>query len=167
MKNIILLLFLVISLSLISATFNENYFTFQSFDKKEIEIVGKVISIDKVKDGIVWAYATDEQLEKFSTFGISYTLLPHPSSLYEAIMAESKEDMRNWDYYPTYSAYVSLMNEFQANYPNLCQIINIGSSVQGRELLVARISDNVGIEENEPEFFILLLCTEMKQQVMY
>jgi hypothetical protein len=153
MKNIILLLFLVISLSLISATFNENYFTFQSFDKKEIQAIGKVVSIDKVKDGNVWAYATDEQLQKFRSFGISYELLPHPSSLYEAIMAESKEDMRNWDYYPTYSAYITIMEQFQTDYPNLCQIINIGSSVQGRDLLVARISDNVGVEENEPEFF--------------
>jgi hypothetical protein len=153
MKNILFVLIFATVVNLISANYNENYFSFTFSDKKELIAIGKVVSIDNVIDGKVWAYATDKQFEAFKRFGISYELLPNPGSLYQAIMADSKETMRDWDYYPTYAAYVSMMQQFQTDYPALCQIVNIGSTVQGRELLVARISDNVGVDEAEPEFF--------------
>ncbi|MCB5247737.1 MAG: carboxypeptidase regulatory-like domain-containing protein, partial [Candidatus Cloacimonetes bacterium] len=41
--------------------------------------------------------------------------------------------------------------------PNLCQIINVGTTVNGRAILVAKISDNVAVEEKEPE--VLLTST--------
>lgn len=58
----------------------------------------------------------------------------------------------DWDKYPTFPAYLDIMEEFESNYPQLCKIIDIGESVQGRKLLVAKISDNVNTEEKEPSF---------------
>ncbi|MCK4978787.1 MAG: DUF2817 domain-containing protein, partial [Candidatus Delongbacteria bacterium] len=40
---------------------------------------------------------------------------------------------------------------WQNRYPSICKRIQIGTSVQGRELWVLKISDNVDIEEAEPE----------------
>ena len=66
-------------------------------------------------------------------------------------MAASKSQMRSWDAYPTYDTYVSMMNDFAANYPHLCKIYNVGTTVSGRSILIAKISDNVNVDENEPE----------------
>lgn len=57
-----------------------------------------------------------------------------------------------WDKYPTFDGYISMMEEFESNYPELCKIIEIGESVQGRKLLVAKISNNVETDEKEPSF---------------
>jgi hypothetical protein len=54
--------------------------------------------------------------------------------------------------YPKFSEYTALMKQFATTYPELCQLITIGYSTEGRELLVLKISDNVTINEAEPEF---------------
>ncbi len=41
---------------------------------------------------------------------------------------------------------------YQGTYPTLCQRYLLGTSVQGRYLWALRISDNIGVEEDEPEF---------------
>lgn len=41
---------------------------------------------------------------------------------------------------------------YQNTYPTICQRYDLGLSVQGRHLWAIRISDNVGVEEDEPEF---------------
>ncbi len=51
------------------------------------------------------------------------------------------------------TAYVAMMNAFETNYPGLCDVFSIGTTVNGRQLLVAKISDNVVTDEAEPEFF--------------
>ncbi len=40
----------------------------------------------------------------------------------------------------------------QTNYPDICQRHNLGLSVQGREIWAVCISDDVGVDEDEPEF---------------
>ncbi len=46
----------------------------------------------------------------------------------------------------------SLLLSYESAYPNLCQVFSIGQSVQGRDLWVIKISDNVNVDEDEPEF---------------
>ena len=150
-KGMIILLFFTLVVS--SYAFTEHYFTFQVSNETLIPKISNTVSIDNVKGNQVWAYANDVELRDFMKFGISYQELDHPSSLYQAIMAETKEEMRDWDYYPTYNAYLDIMQEFAEEYPELCQVYTIGNTVEGREIVVAEISDNVGTEENEPEFF--------------
>jgi len=46
----------------------------------------------------------------------------------------------------------SILDGFAQNHPNLCTAkVSIGQSVQGRDLWMVKISDNPGIDENEPE----------------
>ncbi|MDP2172643.1 MAG: M14 family zinc carboxypeptidase, partial [Candidatus Cloacimonadaceae bacterium] len=74
-----------------------------------------------------------------------------PGDLIDPIMSSSQSQLRVWDSYPTYEAYVSMMYAFATSYPNLCQIIDAGTTVNGRKILYARISDNVHLHEAEPE----------------
>ncbi|MEW5925000.1 MAG: M14 family zinc carboxypeptidase [Candidatus Zixiibacteriota bacterium] len=130
---------------------SETYFRFKIDSPKDISRLTKIISIDDVRDNVVYAYANNQELENFKQLGIEFEILQHPGTLIQPEMSSDKADIAEWDSYPTYEGYVSMMNQFAADYPSLCQIVNAGSSVQGRSILFAKISDNVGTEENEPE----------------
>jgi hypothetical protein len=54
--------------------------------------------------------------------------------------------------YLSIAEYTTFMQNTAAQYPNLCQLIQFGSSAGNRPLYFLKISDNVTVEENEPEF---------------
>ncbi|MCP3905802.1 MAG: hypothetical protein GY715_19415 [Planctomycetes bacterium] len=56
------------------------------------------------------------------------------------------------DAYHTYAEIGSALLQAELFYPNICRRWSLGQSVQGRELWALNISDNVGVEEDEPEF---------------
>jgi hypothetical protein len=145
----VLLTFILATSSL--ATNSEYYFKFKINDRSELDKLTRIVSIDKVEDFTVYAYANDRQLRNLEGAGYTYEMLQHPSTLIIPEMATDKADVKAWDVYPTYDAYVSMMNQFAIDYPALCQIVDAGSSIEGRSILFAKISDNVADEEDEPE----------------
>jgi hypothetical protein len=136
------------------AQVNEYYFKFAIGSRDELLKITHVISIDNVKGDTVYAYANFKEFGEFAKLGYSITVLRHPGSLISPKMASSPGLLTEWDSYPTYSAYITMMNNYATNYPTLCQIVNIGSTVQGRSLLVAKLSANVSSQENEPEVLL-------------
>ncbi|NLA49473.1 MAG: T9SS type A sorting domain-containing protein [Bacteroidales bacterium] len=58
-----------------------------------------------------------------------------------------------WESYPTYPQYDSIMHAFPARYPFLCSIDTIGTSVRGRLVLVLRISAADPAAEARPGVF--------------
>ena len=146
------LLLLGIALGAISSTsWNQYYFRFELQNKAELQNLSSVISIDNIRGNWVYAYANDTEWEAFGKLGYRTQLLPSPASEYPATVARSQSEMRSWDAYPTYDAYVAMMNSFATSYPGLCQIVNVGTTVNGRQLIFAKISDNVSSHEAEPE----------------
>ena len=139
--------------SSVRAEVEEVYFKFECQSRDELSRLTKIISIDNVKNGTVFAYANSGQFEQFKALGYDYIILPRPSSLVVAEMSSVIADIQAWDVYPTYDGYVSMMNQFAIDHPSLCTVQNIGNSVQGRQLLVAKLSANVNVEEDEPEVF--------------
>lgn len=133
------------------AAAEEYYFKFRINSREQIAQLTRIISIDNVQGDTVYAYANSDEMSAFQKLSLSYTLLPHPGKLLVPRMTASPTAMLDWDSYPTYTAYVEMMNQFAANYPDLCTIYSAGSSLQGRQILFARISNNIGIEEDEPE----------------
>lgn len=133
----------------------EIYFLFEIESKKEIPQITKIVSIDNVKGNIVYAYANEKEYSAFLKTGLEYTLLPHPNEGFDPPMAnfDQIKNAKTWSAYPTYEAYVAMMYQFEADYPELCDVDSIGQSVDGRAILVAKISDSVGTDQNEPEFF--------------
>lgn len=57
--------------------------------------------------------------------------------------------------YHNYNESNTLLRELESNYPGLAQVTTIGYSIEGRELNVIKISDNVSIDEAEPNIFIV------------
>lgn len=54
--------------------------------------------------------------------------------------------------YPTYEQMTRNLKSLAKKYPSIMQLSSIGKSVKGRELWVVKVSDNVNMDEAEPEF---------------
>ncbi|HRS53620.1 MAG TPA: M14 family zinc carboxypeptidase, partial [Bacteroidales bacterium] len=110
---------------------------------------------DNVRGDIVYAYANKFEFTRFLEYEYDYTILSAPSSLVKVNMISkiTKEDKQNWDFYPTYQAYENMMKQFAIDYPNICSLYCIDTLPSGRLLLAVKISDNVNLDEDEPEFF--------------
>ena len=134
----------------------EVYFRFTA-KPQDLRTTGPDISVDKVIGDTAWAYATGRNYLAFQSKGFKTTRLPHPGDgpgvVMRDIVKRTKGNRTTWNFYPTYEAYVDLMEGFAADFPDLCQLITIGVLPSGRKLLALKISDNVTTDEAEPEFF--------------
>ncbi|MFH1197605.1 MAG: M14 family zinc carboxypeptidase [bacterium] len=130
----------------------EVYFKFTVFNKAELSSLTRIISIDNVKGNEVYAYANFKEYTDFLNTGYEYTVLPHPGDVGEVKMASRTKDVMAWNTYPTYEAYVAMMTQFASDYPNICQLIDAGTTVNNRKILFVKISDNVAQREAEPQF---------------
>ncbi|HEX2897606.1 MAG TPA: M14 family zinc carboxypeptidase [candidate division Zixibacteria bacterium] len=151
-KKLIYFFSLLVLFGSINAVAEEElYFRFLIKERKELSQITKLVSIENVRQDTVYAIGTNAMLDKLKSAGYDVELLPHPSSLASPEMSGDKRDITAWDVYPTYAAYVQMMNDFETNYPGICRTYSIGNTTQGRELLFVKISDNVDVEEAEPE----------------
>ena len=152
MKRLTILILLMLLAVVIGAKeWNQYYFKFELLDKAELKNIGRIVSIDNVKGNWVYAYANDDEWKAFQELGYKTRLLPSPASQFSPVMSSSVAQTRLWDSYPTYEIYVSTMNAFATAYPDLCQIVDAGTTIGGRKILLAKISDNVATPEAEPE----------------
>lgn len=68
-------------------------------------------------------------------------------------MASTVAEMAGWDRYPTYETYLAMMQQWAENYPTLCHVDTIGTSVQGRLILSLYIEIQTDDDLYRPEFF--------------
>jgi len=130
----------------------EVYFSFQLTDLSKLQSLTKIISISKVSGNTVYAYANQKEFYHFSDYNFEYSVQTPPSELVPVQMSNSPKEVLAWNAYPTYPAYESMMQQFASDYPQICKLVTIASLASGRKILALRISDNVNVEENEPEF---------------
>lgn len=132
----------------------EIYFSF-SADRASLNELTKIISVDKFEDNTVYAYANAKGFSKLIEKGYkSLNILPHPGDVGYVAMSSDVKSAKAWDTYPTYPAYVQMMETFAADYPEICKLEDFGRSVNNRRLLSVRISDNVEQDEDEPVVFL-------------
>ncbi len=120
----------------------------------DVQKVGKMVYVDKINpDGIV-AYANKAGFERFLLTGLKYKVLTPPSMLRRPQMLNNinLKEVSDWDFYPTYEGYVSMMQQFASDYPSLCRLISIDTLNSGRELLFVHINNDLTTAQNEPEF---------------
>jgi len=122
--------------------------------KDNISFLSSIISIDNVRGSEITAYANENGFDRFLELNIDYEVLTPPSMLYKSILenASSSRNTEELDYYPAWDEYISIMNQFATDYPDLCEVVNIGYSMNDREILFIHINDSLGLIQNEPEF---------------
>ena len=68
-------------------------------------------------------------------------------------MAATVDEMASWDRYPTYETYLAMMQQWATDYPDICDLDTIGTSVQGRLILAAHIEGQRDLDLYRPQFF--------------
>lgn len=120
---------------------------YQMFD-----ILSRNVSVTAVRDKTAEIRLSPSTVEWFIKQKFNYSLQERtaPRGL---ISAATVARAYQWDSYPTYTQYDSLMRNFTVLYPSLCQLDTIGTSIRGKLVLALRISGNTGVMPVNPEVF--------------
>ncbi len=95
--------------------------------------------------GYALLYVTPEELDLLKATGLPYEILK------EDLSAHFRDFWSSRDQYHTYDEIIQAINTLCFGFPNICVKYDYGLSVEGRQLLAMKISDNAGTDENEPE----------------
>ena len=130
---------------------NEYYFTFELNGNDNLQQIAKTISVDRIDGNVVTAYANNKEFAEFQKMGYAVTLQTPPSMVEKAVMWDgSNRAAYDWDQYPTYSAYESMMYQFATDHPDMCEIIELGTLPSNRKILIAHINNGSGA--GKPKF---------------
>jgi len=131
----------------------EVYFCFVAQESYPIEFLSELLSIAGLSNDTIFACANQEQFDRFLQMNIPFDLLIPPSLLYKARRSVKTTTGKTVESYPTYQQYVTLLDQYAKDFSDICRVIDIGKSVGGKEIFVVKISDNVTVNESEPEVF--------------
>ena len=101
------------------------------------------------------AFPSEQKLEEeefkelFERIDLSSTTETSSDNIYEHFM-----DSR-FNHFYTYDQTLEFLQEMENKYPDIVKLYDIGDSVEGRDIWALKISDNVAVEENEPELLIV------------
>lgn len=111
------------------------------------------LSFDKIENGRIYFYSNLKGIEMLNSNDFDYKTETIPSMLTNVEMANSISSFStNWNSYPTYEQYDSLMQQFATDYPNLCKLHDLGTLNSGRKILAVQLGDNINQNENEVRF---------------
>lgn len=140
-------------------------------DAIEIE---RLVSLDfdidhseRESDGSISFYVTSEELEKLTTYNFTfYVTIPNYAKYYRETQLLDKENLQNlskpetvangFDFgsmggFYTYSEVENKLDEMRTDYPSLITVReSIGTTFEGNDIWMVKISDNPDIPENEP-----------------
>ena len=131
----------------------EYYFTLDVSDPSEIQAISKICSVDGTNGRTVVAYANQREYDRLLALGYQPMLQMPPSLLVDARMWDGDRATYEWDSYPTYSQYQSMMEAFPASatsHDRSCSLITLGTLASGRKIMGVRI--NNGSPEGKPRF---------------
>jgi hypothetical protein len=128
----------------------ELVFEFYPEDLSDLENLNRFLSIDQKIPGGFVAYANEKGFRSFLEYDIDYKLIhPHPLKKSQLV---SDVFPGNWDVYPSSVQYHRFMDSISMLYPEICRLDTIGQSVEGREILVMKIT-------NKPDRRLPRSCT--------
>jgi murein tripeptide amidase MpaA len=108
-------------------------------------LITQGIHIIEIRDKDVIASASDSELNILTELGYQPILLDDSTYL------SDEKDEQPLETFHTYSTLTIALQQIATTYPNIAMIYDLGHSVQGRTLWGLKITDNPGVEENEPE----------------
>lgn len=114
--------------------------------------ISAFLSVDKVVNDTVVAYANETGFARFLEYGIPFDVVD-PPSLQKGKALKITGDFRADLSYPSYQEYLDRMESFAEDYPQICILEEFGRSVNNRSLLAIKISDHPDTDEKEPVVF--------------
>ena len=120
--------------------------------REATRLITKNVSITSIREGKVYISLSKLTVEWFIAAKFEYTIFPRAERK-GMTTATSLSQAMDWQSYPSYPQYLSIMKSFAENYPSICRLDTIGVSVNGQLVLALKISDHVSVEEDEPQVF--------------
>jgi hypothetical protein len=126
--------------------------TLSMTDRRILDDLARNVSVISVRDKIIEISLSRITVEWFISQKSDYAIKER-SELKGLVSSSTMSKAFAWDTYPTYTQYDSIMQSFVQNYPALCRLDTIGTSINGKLVLALKISDNPEVDESEPEVF--------------
>ncbi|MBI5009692.1 MAG: hypothetical protein HZB98_08615, partial [Bacteroidia bacterium] len=120
--------------------------------RDQANYISRHLSVTSVKNKQIYISLAEDDLDWFLNQHIDYRIIDLYSTKGLVSASDLKQAME-WDTYPTYTQYDSIMRSFASRFPSLCRIDTIGKSINNKLVLAVKISDNVSGNEKEPEVF--------------
>ncbi|MFO7573774.1 MAG: M14 family zinc carboxypeptidase [Bacteroidales bacterium] len=120
--------------------------------RNEVNYLSRKLSVYSVRDRLVYISISPLTLEWFISQDLEYNIIEDTGAK-GLLTASGLAQAMEWNTYPTYTQYDSIMKYFSIRYPSLCRLDTIGYSINNRLVLALKISDNAATDENEPEVF--------------
>ena len=139
-------------LRLIVVSYGQAEVTIPYTNNKDLDKLTLYVSILSVKNKIVHISLSPLTVGWFILQKYDYVIIEKTDNK-GVISAFNLNQAMEWDKYPTYSQYDSIMQSFRMLYPTLCHLDTIGTSINGKLVLALKISDNANNDEDEPEVF--------------
>lgn len=152
MKRIFIL---IVLLGLFCAIFasTEPALIITNIPKLDVNVLNKLnISIDNVTQNSIRVYVNEKDFQALLKIGFDINYIPNQAKIYaQQLEAETRNSNDPMNAYYSLDEYNTFLTQTAQQYPNICQLIQIGTSVQNRPIYFMKISDNATLEENEPE----------------
>ncbi len=103
-------------------------------------------SIEEITDGRVYVTAIPDEVAAIQALGFTLEELATPDS-----HGHPEDFPPGYSGYHNYAELIAAINQVVADHPTIAAPVSIGTSYEGRDLPVIKISDNVGTDEDEPE----------------
>lgn len=111
------------------------------------------LDVDFVARSYARVYVSEEEFQKAAANGWPIYWIPNEAQeMFRQLTASGKLSLNPLEEYHDYTELTTELQNLAAAHPAICQLFSAGKSVQNRDLWVLKISDNVGAEEDEPEF---------------
>jgi|GEM_PF-431869 len=157
-KAIFFLFIILIIISVVNAQdkFHERkYALIEGYTQEQMSFLLRGhYDIAKVMGEKIYIYLNAAELQELQSRGFDVTYIVNPSKVYADWLKDQTWNSQNpMDDYHTYEELTAELQAQAAANPSICHLFSAGQSMQGRELWVFEMSDNVLTEEDEPEFF--------------
>ncbi len=154
MRLLLTSVFLIMANISLSAQTVEHHIVFEFSARAELDTLSKIVSIDKVVGNQAWAYANEEELAQFELIKPKFEFCEPDASKATYAMATTVAQMADWNRYPTYNVYDSMMRQYATKFPGVCQLAEVATLESGRQLLALKISSQVSqTTTSKPEIF--------------
>ncbi len=114
-------------------------------NRKQAETLGQLKLNGDIYRDYALMYVTPDELTKLENTGLTFEITKTNLNEYYRDFWETR------DAYHTYGEIIAIIDSLVTALPDLCAKTVLGQSVGGRQLVAIKISDNVQVDENEPE----------------
>ncbi|MCK9163053.1 MAG: M14 family zinc carboxypeptidase [Bacteroidales bacterium] len=118
----------------------------------DLNLLAHTISLDYPKGNNWLGYVNEKQYNNFLALNLKHSFFEEQNNSKALTMALTMAQMNDWNRYPTYEVYDSIMRRFAQAYPSICKLDTIGFSNNNRLILGLRISTNPYQDIDKPKF---------------